>query len=84
MAVGYIHQNGIVHRDIKAQNIKLTAAGKAKLLDFGIAKATGSHGLTRTGGVIGRPTICRLSNSAAKRPRRRRMSGLSAFCFMKC
>lgn len=54
-AVGYIHSNGIVHRDIKAQNVKLRADGTVKLLDFGIAKEETSHGLTQTGGVVGTP-----------------------------
>ena len=55
-AVGYMHANGVVHRDIKSQNIKIAANGTVKLLDFGIAKGETSHGLTQTGGVIGTPT----------------------------
>ena len=54
-AIAYIHQNGVIHRDIKSQNIKLTSTGTVKLLDFGIAKDSSSHGLTQTGGVIGTP-----------------------------
>ncbi len=54
-AVAYVHRNGIVHRDIKSLNIKLTAAGAPKLLDFGIAKDAYSSDLTHTGKIIGTP-----------------------------
>ena len=55
-AIAFIHRAGVIHRDIKAQNAKLTSSGVVKLLDFGIAKDSASHGLTMAGGVIGTPT----------------------------
>jgi eukaryotic-like serine/threonine-protein kinase len=45
-ALGYIHSQGIVHRDLKPENIMVDANDHIKLIDFGIAGATGARRLT--------------------------------------
>jgi len=52
-ALSYMHSHGIVHRDIKANNIKVTSQGGIKLLDFGIAKDNSTPTFTQQGDVIG-------------------------------
>jgi serine/threonine-protein kinase len=52
-ALSYMHSNGIIHRDIKSNNIKITSQGGVKLLDFGIAKDNSTPAFTQTGDVIG-------------------------------
>jgi serine/threonine-protein kinase len=54
-AAAVAHAHGIVHRDIKASNVRLATDGTAKLLDFGIAKPRGATALTAPGNVIGTP-----------------------------
>lgn len=54
-ALGYAHQHGIIHRDVKPANIHITERGQTKVMDFGIARAAADSGqtVTKTGTVMG-------------------------------
>jgi serine/threonine-protein kinase len=52
-ALSFAHARGLVHRDVKPQNVLLNEDGQAKVTDFGIARSLDVHGVTQTGTVLG-------------------------------
>jgi hypothetical protein len=53
--LGEAHRLGVVHRDLKPQNVMIDKDGNAKIMDFGIARSLHTRGVTGTGVIIGTP-----------------------------
>jgi len=66
--VGLAHKSGIVHCDIKPQNVLVTRDGVAKVADFGIARALSESGLTDSDVVWGSPLYFSPEQASGERP----------------
>src|SRR3984893_16026879 len=54
-ALAAAHAEGVIHRDLKTQNIMLDKTGRVYVMDFGIARSMVAPGMTQTGALVGTP-----------------------------
>jgi serine/threonine protein kinase/WD40 repeat protein len=66
-ALHYAHQNGVVHRDIKPANLLLSADGRLRVSDFGLARLLEQPGMTASGDFVGTPAYMSPEQFAAGR-----------------
>ncbi|MCX5204754.1 serine/threonine protein kinase [Streptomyces sp. NBC_00237] len=62
------HQAGVLHRDVKPDNVMLGQGDRVVLSDFGIAQIEGEQGLTDTGGFVGSPEFIAPERVLGQRP----------------
>jgi serine/threonine-protein kinase len=70
-ALKHAHDRGVIHRDLKPQNLLRTADGTIKLTDFGIAKVFSGTRLTSEGGIVGTAEFLSPEQAAGKQVTKR-------------
>ncbi len=80
-AMAAVHAKGILHRDIKPDNVLLQPDGTPVLLDFGLARELGAQRLTMSGQIVGTPAYMAPEQAAGVTDERTDIYGLGAVLF---